>query len=221
MALLVQLLLHFSELLHVLQLLIFQFFPLKHLFSLLQNVFSHFHGLFKVLIPVFHDLLQRLLVQHNHFLLIFEKLSRVVLLILVHWLGCWRLVAYLLHWRIWLSCVRSWEIQKWLLLLVDLRMRLHLEWLKLRSRVDNLLSELPLLLSLLSINIRLIHYSMCLILCFGFCTFDPVDWWSPLFITAFKLTSINNPLRFLFFNCPAFSAEVSPFTPSEDLSFFL
>ena len=69
------------ELVHLGDLLLLHLFVLKELLTFFENVFAHFHGLLKVLIPVLEDLLKGLLVKPYHFLLVLEHLVSLVVLL--------------------------------------------------------------------------------------------------------------------------------------------
>ena len=69
-----QLILDGFELVHLGQLLLLHLFVLKELLTFFEDVFTHLHGLLKVLIPVLKDLLKGLLIKSYHFLLVLEHL---------------------------------------------------------------------------------------------------------------------------------------------------
>lgn len=70
--------LHSLDLLHLRKLLLFEFLVFKQLLALFQNVLSHRHRLFKVLVAVLEDLLKSLLVHSDHFLLVFKHFARLI-----------------------------------------------------------------------------------------------------------------------------------------------
>lgn len=51
------------------------FFVFKELFALFDDVFAHYHGLLKVRVAVLKNLLEGLLIQLNHSLLVFKHLA--------------------------------------------------------------------------------------------------------------------------------------------------
>ena len=78
----VQLTLQGLNLIDLRLLLLLETLVFKYLFSLFQQILSHFHGLFEGLVPVFHDLAESLLIHLDHLLLVFEHPASLLLLLL-------------------------------------------------------------------------------------------------------------------------------------------
>ena len=69
------------QLFDLFNLLLLHLLHFQELLSFLENVLPHVHGLLEVLVPVFEDLLQGLLVEAYHLLLVFKHLGCLVLLL--------------------------------------------------------------------------------------------------------------------------------------------
>ena len=78
-----ELILQGCYLVHLRHLSLFSLIVFKGLLALLEYVFTHDHGLLERLLPVRHDLLQRLLIHLNHLRLVLEHATGLLLL-LVH-----------------------------------------------------------------------------------------------------------------------------------------
>ena len=69
------------QLIHLTYLLLLHLLVFKELLTFLEDIFTHLHSLLEILVSILKDLLKRLLVHSNHFLLIFKHFRRLILLI--------------------------------------------------------------------------------------------------------------------------------------------
>ncbi len=109
------------------QLLLLHLFKLKHLFAFFKDVFSHFHCLLEVLVTIHQNLLECLLIELNHLLLVLKHTALLLLLpvwLLMLWLGLLGPVSILL--LLLLLLLRS-------LHLLVLRLPLWLRWLSRKT----------------------------------------------------------------------------------------
>lgn len=115
-----KLVLNCFKLTHLCNLNLFHLFMLEELLAFLQDIFSHRHGLFKVLITVLQYLLESLLIHANHLLLIFKHLASLRLLLARPvWLGR-HLHVRQRGWGRWLELRHRWHHtwELWILALV-------------------------------------------------------------------------------------------------------
>lgn len=218
------------KLLHLDHLLVLHLLKFKHLFSLFENIFAHFHCLLEVLIAVLHYLLQGLLIQHDHLLLVVEKLAGVVLRWLQGLRCLWGLVDLLSEVLVLLREALEWLLLERLLLVLWVCLRMLWMWLHVK-----LLRWLKLILKLLlpwlelRVNLllpRLILKLLGLLMNWFerlFVLFKAVRFAQrrlPLLIAAFELAPVNHLLRFIVFECPSFTTQILPLPSSQNLSLF-